>query len=207
MESKSLDLGSVNEGLEEEIAFAYNEYLEAYDALCTCLQRSSISLTKGLLGLKLTERDEIRFALMDNQRLALYCVNLQSDGDFKLDLKSILADKKRKKEKESSTNDEKDVNLNDSGNVRENDELHCRVKERNNGRSSKSDEKGSTRECKKEPKVIDPIKLVHGGFTALSVRQSQKDASASISQIIRVVNSKRRILGLLEKYDASKSNY
>lgn len=192
----SMSTANTKETLENDIAVAYNEYLEAYDRLCTCLQKSSISMTKSLLSLKSTERDEIRFALMENQRLALYCTSAPVDGDIKLDLKSILPSKEEKQKGWRKKVDQKE-------NEKENSSvLHSRNQEKDKPGDGEGGRDGSSMESKKSFKVIDPIKLVHGGFAPLTVRESQKDASASIIQIIKVANAKRKVVDLLNKYSS-----
>lgn len=191
-----MSIANTKEAIENEIAIAYNEYLEAYDRLCTCLQKSSISMTRSLLSLKSTERDEIRFALMENQRLALYCTSAPVDGDIKLDLKSILPSKEEKEKGCKKKVDQKD-------NEKENNSvLHNRNQEKGKPGDGEGGRDGSVRESKKSFKVIDPIKLVHGGFAPLTVRESQKDASASIVQIIKVANAKKKVVDLLDKYSS-----
>lgn len=186
----------MRETLENEIASAYNEYLEACDGLCTCLQKSSISMTRSLLSLKSTERDEIRFALMENPRLALYCTSSQADGDMKLNLKSILPTKEKKQSGRRKKVNQKENEKEDS-NV-----LHSRIEEKGKLGDGEGRNEGSAKESKKTLKVIDPIKLVHGGFASLTVRESQKDASASIVQILKVANAKRRVVDLLDRYSS-----
>lgn len=182
-----------------DIAIAYNEYLESYNELCTILQKSRMSVMKGLLSLRLTERDEITFALAENERLALYCAQIiegegdegeKEEGEFKLDVKSILPRKKKKK-----SDVVKDVHEKGNVDVHEEADIHNRKESKVGDKDDlKIDEKSD------ELKVIDPIKLVHGGFVPLSIRNSQKDMSLTIQQIIKVVNKKQKINKLLDKY-------
>lgn len=165
----------------EEISAAYNDYLEAYDTLCSGMQKSSMSVMKGMLSLKLTERDEILMSMLENKRLALTCVKTEIDGGLlSLNLKSTLKSTEKKKhvtiEGDSSVHNRK------------------RKEEKEPVISSKGNEN-------EDIKVIDPIRLIHGGFAPLSIRASQKDASNNIIQIINVINKRRKVLELLCNYE------
>lgn len=57
-----------------------------------------------------------------------------------------------------------------------------------------SDEKTGVTEIDEDKiEVIDPIKLVHGGFTSLRVKDTQRDYMNLVIHIIKVVNLKRQI--------------
>lgn len=44
-----------------------------------------------------------------------------------------------------------------------------------------------------EIKVIDPIKLIHGGFTSVSIKKTAREYRNLIIQIIHIVNLKKQI--------------
>lgn len=169
--------------VEGDICLAYNDYLESYNELCRCIRNSEMSLMKSLLSFKLTERDEIRFALADTRRLALTCVTFtENKEEFKLDVKSTLTNEKKKENEEGT------------------------LRNRKNGREESVVVEQKQKEAEKEkgetiPKVLDPVKLIHGGFTTFAVRESQRDASVTLNQIVNVINKKRRVLQLVKNYE------
>lgn len=174
-----------NESQLMELSEAYNDYFQAYNELCKHLTKSHMSLLKGILSIKLTERDEIKFELFENKRLSLYKINIDQKNDLlDLDIESIIPTTKNK----VNSKDNRDDN-NNNNNILIN-------------RNKIKDEK--TSEIIEEIdtiKVIDPIKLIHGGFIPLSLRNSQKDSNLAIFSIINVINKKIKLIKLLDKFD------
>ena len=165
------------------VANAYHEYNCAYDKLYESLRKSQNLLNKGFLSLKLTERDEIKYSLIDTKRKSLTNVRINEDdvdnkGEFVIDIQSTLNDVKEKE----TEND---------------DNLHKRI-----GKNGVNDD-NKINEIKESIEVIDPIKLIHGGFTSLSIKQSQKESKDVIIKIIDVINKRQNLQNLLDECNDS----
>lgn len=55
------------------------------------------------------------------------------------------------------------------------------------------DSKNTVEVDENEIEVVDPIKLVHGGFTSLSIKNTQREYMNLILHIIKIVNLKKQI--------------
>lgn len=184
--------------LDEDVALAYHEYLSAYDELLELLRKSEMSVMKGMLSFKLTERDEIKFALFENKRLALSCAEISDgDGDLKLKLKSKSTLKHNIKNSENIENIEKEKERKSIDNNFTLQNRHHKGIFRKKVITNEEEDDNVNDSNSAQLNVINPIQLIHGGFTSLSIRQSQNDMNITIVQIINVINKKRKIEKLL----------
>lgn len=182
----------------ENISILYNEYNEAYNNLLKKIKNSELSILKLMLTFKLTERDEIKLTLFENKRLSMNRVIIDNDtkdqDEFILDINSCSKTKTFTDKDESKDNvdlDDKSSNINKDG-------LH------NRHNKSKLTKSIIEVEGKDELQIINPIKMIHGGFVSPSFKNSQQDVNLVLVEIINVVNKKRKILKLLDDYEQKK---
>lgn len=167
----------------EEVAFAYDAYMSAYEELIKSQRKSEAVVMKGLLSLRLTERDEARFTLSETPRLAISCVRIDVDENgvstLRQDIKSTLVAEKTLETTSQERNGDK-------------------LRNRKDGKLSKGVVE-ATQEEANVPKVVDPAKLVHGGFNSLSMKVAQAESRVTVTKIINVINLRNKVMRLLEE--------
>lgn len=211
--------------LLEQISKAYDEYFNSYNELCNSLSKSNMSVLKSLLSMRLTERDEIKFELLENIRLSVYNVKIDNEGEKKEgnekegeEKEGVKKEGKEDEEKEEEENfkirlesqltidpiTKKQEEKKESNEIALYDDINQdNIRNRKEFTKKKIYENDSniTEENNNKPKIIDPIKLIHGGFVPLSIRSSQKDSKLALSNIIYVINKRNKIIDLLNKYE------
>lgn len=75
----------------------------------------------------------------------------------------------------------------------EDDELKLDIQSTLPNDKMNDDSKNTVEVDENEIEVVDPIKLVHGGFTSLSIKNTQREYMNLILHIIKIVNLKKQI--------------
>lgn len=163
-----------------------NSYFDQYDELCKLIKSSIWKLSIEKLNKKnWVAKDEMLFGLYDESKIRkpVRTVSVKNDNfelitqDF-VDLKTGNISNEEK--------NEKDV------------EIHI-----TKAKNRKKDEK-STEICKdfENLEIIDPIKLIHGGFVSTNLKQNKIGFENCISIIIELSNKKKKIDKLLDQFES-----
>mgnify|MGYP003361784855 CR=1 FL=1 len=166
----NIDITSVST-YDDTTADTYDAYFQSIDSTCHQFSDLQLTMTKPLLSFTPTQRDEIRLALQNRLRLPVLCVRVIEDGEFELDVRSTIPVKKDKKEVENSrkrktTTTDTTTTTTAIAAVDDDDSLV----------------------------VLDPVKLIHGGFVPTSVKHAQREASSFVRGLMDVLNSRERVL-------------
>ena len=154
---------------DDTTADTYDAYFQSIDSTCHQFSDLQLSMTKSLLSFTPTQRDEIRVALQNRLRLPVLCVRVIEDGGFELDVRSTITVKKDKKEVENSRKRKTATTATDTPAIAAVDDDDSLV-------------------------VLDPVKLIHGGFVPTSVKHAQREASSFVRGLMDVLNSRESVL-------------
>lgn len=163
----------------EDLANAYNDYINSLNDLFNNLNDSSLSLNKSLFSFKLTERDEIKISLANTERLALANIRIEQPNEKF----NIVINNTFNKEDEKKSKIPKKRNKLENGKI--NDDIKSTI--------DNDDEENSS------PVIVDPIKLIHGGFTTPQVKSSQQKLMKNLNLITNVLHKRDKVLRLLDK--------
>ena len=164
----NIDITSVST-YDDTTADTYDAYFQSIDSTCHQFSDLQLSMTKSLLSFTPTQRDEIRVALQNRLRLPVLCVRVIEDGGFELDVRSTITVKKDKKEVENSRKRKTATTATDTPAIAAVDDDDSLV-------------------------VLDPVKLIHGGFVPTSVKHAQREASSFVRGLMDVLNSRESVL-------------
>jgi hypothetical protein len=154
---------------DDATADTYDAYFQSIDSTCHKFSDLQLSMTKSLLSFTPTQRDEIRVALQNRLRLPVLCVRVIEDGGFELDVRSTITVKKDKKEVENSRKRKTATTATATPAIADVDDDDSLV-------------------------VLDPVKLIHGGFVPTSVKHAQREASNFVRGLMDVLNSRENVL-------------
>lgn len=164
----NIDITSVST-YDDTTADTYDAYFQSIDSTCHQFSDLQLSMTKSLLSFTPTQRDEIRVALQNRLRLPVLCVRVIEDGGFELDVRSTITVKKDKKEVENSRKRKTATTATATPAIAAVDDDDSLV-------------------------VLDPVKLIHGGFVPTSVKHAQREASSFVRGLMDVLNSRESVL-------------
>lgn len=154
---------------DDTTADTYDAYFQSIDSTCHQFSDLQLSMTKSLLSFTPTQRDEIRVALQNRLRLPVLCVRVIEDGGFELDVRSTITVKKDKKEVENS-------------------------RKRKTATTATATPAIAAVDDDDSLMVLDPVKLIHGGFVPTSVKHAQREASSFVRGLMDVLNSRESVL-------------